>query len=141
MLTYLHTRPITVSSERVLVKAPAAGRKKNPAKNVHLRDLDRRFFIVPDLLAAPGAINFRVIGDEYYAIVPEGTDPASSELRRAYLQYVVDPLVLRFNREIAGRREQIKQLLSGAREDGCLSHAGCLSGGLTINSCCCRRAL
>jgi hypothetical protein len=118
VLTYLHTRPITISSERVLVKAPAGGKKKNPARTYTMREHVRRFFIVPDLLAAPGAINFRIIGDEYYAIVPEGTDPVSSELRRAYLQYVVDPLMLRFNREIAARRDQIKQIISEREKTG-----------------------
>jgi len=73
---------------------------------------------MPDLLAAPGTINFRIIGDDYYAIVPEGTDPASSELRRAYLQYVIDPLVLRFNKDVATRREQIKQLLAEREKAG-----------------------
>ncbi|MGI9167948.1 MAG: tetratricopeptide repeat protein [Pyrinomonadaceae bacterium] len=118
VLNYLHTRPITVTAERVLVKAPAGKKKKNPVKTYTVRDHDRHFFIVPDLLAAPGAINFRVIGDEYYAIVPEGTDPAASELRRAYLQYVIDPLMLRFNREIAGQREQIKQLIAEREKAG-----------------------
>ncbi|MFN2510716.1 MAG: hypothetical protein ABR568_04645 [Pyrinomonadaceae bacterium] len=118
VLTYLHTRPITMSSERVLVKAPASGKKKNTARTYTMREHVRRFFIVPDLLAAPGAINFRVIGDEYYAIVPEGTDPISSELRRAYLQYVVDPLMLRFNREIAARRDPIKQIISEREKTG-----------------------
>jgi hypothetical protein len=118
VLTYLHTRPITMSSERVLVKAPASGKKKNTARTYTVREHVRRFFIVPDLLAAPGTINFRVIGDEYYAIVPEGTDPVSSELRRAYLQYVIDPLMLRFNREIAARRDQIKQIISEREKAG-----------------------
>ena len=118
VLTYLHTRPITVSTERVVVKAPAAAKNKNPAKTYSLREHERHFYIVPDLLAAPGAINFRVIGDEYYAIVPEGTDPTSSELRRAYLQYVIDPLMLRFNREIAARRDSIKQLIAEREKAG-----------------------
>ena len=118
VLTYLHTRPIRVSSERVLVKAPTAGRKKSGLRTYSLREHERRFFIVPDLLGAPGAINFRVIGDEYYAIVPEGTDPASSELRRAYLQYVIDPLMLRFNREIAARRDQIRQIMTEREKAG-----------------------
>jgi hypothetical protein len=74
--------------------------------------------ILPDLLAPRGAINFRIIGDDYYAVVPEGTDPASSELRRAYLQYVIDALVLRFNQDIAQRREQIKQLLNERTKAG-----------------------
>lgn len=116
VLSYLHTRPSTTSSERVLVKAP--GKKKNAARTYTFREHERRFLIVPDLLAAPGAINLRVVGDDYYAILPEGTDPSSSELRRAYLQYVVDPLVMRFNRDIAERREQIKQVIAEREKAG-----------------------
>ena len=116
LLTYLHTRPITTSSERVEVKNPS--NKKTKEKQYTYRQKDRRFLILPDLLAARGAINFRVIGDDYYAVVPEGTDPGSSELRRAYLQYVIDALVLRFNKDIALRREQIKQLLTERQKAG-----------------------
>jgi hypothetical protein len=115
VLSYLHTRPITVTTERVAVKSP--GKKKGPERYT-TRDHERHFFIVPDLLGAPGAINFRVIGDEYYAVVPEGTDPASSELRRGYLQYVIDPLVARNNRAIADRRNQIRQILTEREKEG-----------------------
>lgn len=117
LLSYLHTRPITISAERVAVKAPAAA-KKNAAKTYSVREHERRFFIVPDLLAAPGVINFRVVGDDYFAVVPDGTDPASSELRRAYLQYVIDPLMWRFNRAIADRRAQIKQVIAECEKAG-----------------------
>lgn len=116
VLSYLHTRPITVAAERVAVKNPSGKKSSTPAYTT--RQHERRFFIVPDLLAAPGAINFRVIGDEYYAIVPEGTDPYSSELRRAYLQYVIDPLMVRFNREIAAHRAQIKQIIAAREKAG-----------------------
>jgi hypothetical protein len=51
-------------------------------------------------------------------VVPEGTDPASSELRRGYLQYIVDPLMLRFNREIAARRDQIKLIIAEREKSG-----------------------
>ena len=115
LLTYLHTRPLTFSQERVEIKNPD---KKSKEKRYEFREKQRRFLILPDLLAPRGAINFRVIGDDYYAIVPEGTDPASSELRRAYLQYVIDALVLRFNKEIAERREPIKQLLNERQKAG-----------------------
>ena len=118
VLSYLHTRPITVSVERVLVKTPTAGKKKNAPKTYTTRERQRHFLIVPDLLGAPGAINFRVIGDEYFAVLPDRTDPASSELRRGYLQYVIDPLMLRFNREIAARRDQIKQVLAEREKAG-----------------------
>jgi hypothetical protein len=118
VLSYLHTRPVTVTLERVVTKAPTAGRKKNAPQTYTTREQLRRFFVVPDLLGAPGAINFRVIGDDYYAVLPEGTDPAASELRRGYLQYVVDPLLVRFNRDIAARREPIKQLLTAREKAG-----------------------
>jgi hypothetical protein len=118
LLTYLHTRPITTSTERVEVKTPSTKKDNKGAKTYSFRDKDRRFLILPDLLAPRGAINFRIIGDDYYAIVPEGIDPASSELRRAYLQYVIDGLVLRFNKDIAQRREQVKQLLNERQKAG-----------------------
>ena len=117
VLSYLHTRPITVSLERVPVKSGTTP-KKNAPKTYTTREHPRRFFVVPDLLGASGTINFRVIGDEYYAVLPEGTDPASSELRRGYLQYIVDPLVLRFNREIAARRDQIKLIIAEREKTG-----------------------
>jgi hypothetical protein len=117
LLTYLHTRPITFSMERVEVKAPST-KKKDNQKSYSIRQKDRRFLILPDLLAPRGAVNFRIIGDDYYAIIPEGTDPSSSELRRAYLQYVADALVLRFNKDIAARREQVRQLLTERQKAG-----------------------
>jgi hypothetical protein len=117
-LSYLHTRPITTTIERIPVKSQSASNKKNEPPRYTMRERERRFFIVPDLLAAPGTINFRVIGDDYYAVAPLDTNPASSELRRAYLQYVADPLVARYNREIAARRDVIKQLLEGLAKNG-----------------------
>ena len=109
VLSYLHTQPVMTVAERVPVKSPGDSGKKGATTTV--RERQRRFYIVPDLLAQPGAINLRVIGDDYYAIVPYDLDPASSDLRRAYLQYVIDPLIIRFNRDIAARRDHLRQLL------------------------------
>jgi hypothetical protein len=116
VLSYLHTRPILVSSERVKVKSP--DKKKSNATVYSTRQTERRFYIVPDLMAAPGTVNFRVIADDYYAIVPEGTDPTSSELRRGYLQFIIDPLVLKFNKEVAANREPVKQLIEARIKEG-----------------------
>src|SRR5437870_1979070 len=116
VLSYLHTRPIVTTNERVRVKSPE--KKKSSTTVYTTRVHERRFHIVPDLMAAPGTINLRVIADDYYAIVPEGTDPTSSELRRGYLQFVIDPLVLKFNKEIAGQREAIKQLIEARTKAG-----------------------
>ncbi|HEX8722034.1 MAG TPA: hypothetical protein VF736_15475 [Pyrinomonadaceae bacterium] len=115
VLAYLNTRPELLISERVAVADPAAAaqaKKKQEAKRVTVvRERERRFRLVPDLLAAPGAVNFRAVGDDYYAVVPPDTDPRLSETRRAYVQFVVDPLVARFSRDISARRPEIKQLL------------------------------
>jgi tetratricopeptide (TPR) repeat protein len=112
VLSYLHTRPQTNIIERVPVKGPNANEKKKNAPVVYTtRERERRFFIVPDLLAVPGSINFRVIGDDYYVVVPAGTNPSSSELRRAYLQYVIDPFILRYNREVTERRDALRKLI------------------------------
>jgi tetratricopeptide (TPR) repeat protein len=109
VLSYLHTRPILVSTERVRVKSP--DKKHSSAIVYSTRQHERRFYIVPDLMAAPGTVNLRVIADDYYAIIPETTDPTSSELRRGFFQFVIDPLVLKFNKQIAAQREQVKQLI------------------------------
>jgi hypothetical protein len=119
VVSYLHTKPLTVIEERVAVKSPSSANKKKDAPPTYtVRERQRRFHIVPDLLAAPGAINLRVIADDYYVVVPYDTNPASSELRRAYLHYVIDPLIIRFNRDIAARREQIKLLIDERAKAG-----------------------
>ena len=113
VLSYLSTRPETLISERVVVPpaAPAQGKKRDEKRVTVLRERERRFRVVPDLLAAPGAVNLRAVGDDYFAIVPPDIDPRLSEMRRAYVQFVVDPLVARFSREVAARRPDIKLLL------------------------------
>jgi hypothetical protein len=114
VLNYLHTRPITTVLERTSAQRPAAkdDRKKSDRPAVTTRERERRFVVVPDLLGAPGAINFRVIRDDYFVVVPPGVDPSTSEVRRAYIQFVVDPLVLRFGRDIAARRADVQALLN-----------------------------
>lgn len=130
ILLYLNTRPITTTLERIPIKTTTAGgRKKNAPQTYTTREHERRFFIFPDLLAAPGAINYRVIADDYFITVPycdetkrncagRENNQMSPEVRRAYIQYVIDPLVVRFNRDIAARKEQIKQLLDERTKAG-----------------------
>ena len=129
VLSYLNTRPITTTIERIPVNPPSGTAKKNVPMKYETREHERRFFIVPDLLAAPGAINFRVVADDYFITVPycdetkhicagRDNNPISPEVRRAYIQYVVDPLVGRFTRDIAARREQIKLLLDERTKAG-----------------------
>jgi hypothetical protein len=119
VVAFFNTRPETTFYERVeSPAAPPQGQKKGEKKETITRERERRFVIVPDLLAAPGAVNFRNVGDDYFVVVPVGTDARNSEMRRAYIQYVVDPLVARHAREVAARRAEIKQLLDAERTRG-----------------------
>jgi hypothetical protein len=112
-LIFLHTRPVTSITETTTVTSTATNKKKDARKIIIPREHERRFVVVPDLLGAPGAFNLRIIGDDYFLVVPLNADPRSAEVRRAYLQYLIDPLVLRFNREIAQRRADLRTLLEG----------------------------
>ena len=49
LLTYLHTRPITTTFERVEVKTPSA-KKNTKTKTYSMRQKERKFVILPDFL-------------------------------------------------------------------------------------------
>lgn len=115
LLDYLHTRPQLLYIDRVKVETKDS-KGKAKLEKTETRQRERRFFVVPDMLAPIGTINFRNIGDDYYAIVPPGTNLSSSEARRAFLQFVVDPLILQNSKDIAGFRDGIRSLLDDRRK-------------------------
>ena len=117
LLDYLHTRPQTTYAEKIKTEREVGKSKKNKITNTEIRERERRFFIVPEMLAPRGTINFRNVGDEYYAIVPPGLNLSESEVRRAFLQFVFDPLVLQNAKEINGFRDGIKALLDERRKE------------------------
>lgn len=117
LLDYLHTRPQTTYIEKFKVEAQTAKKKKNTLNNTELRERERRFYIVPEMLAPQGTVNFRNISDDYFAIVPPATDLSSSETRRAFLQFVVDPLVLNNAKDILTLRDGIRALLDERRKE------------------------
>ena len=117
ILDYLHTRPQISYIERVKTEAQPEKSKKTTLQNTEIRERERRFYIVPEMLAPRNTVNFRNIGDDYYAIVPPATDLSGSETRRAFLQFVFDPLVLKNAKEISGFREGIKALLDERRKE------------------------
>jgi hypothetical protein len=110
MAGYLHTRPQTTAIEVVSVKSP--GKNKDKVTNKETREHERRFFVVPDLLAAAGTINLRVIGDDYYVILPERSSPAAIEVRRAYLRFLIDPVIFKNGKLIAAQRSQLLQVIN-----------------------------
>ncbi len=116
VLDYLHTRPQLSYLERVKVES-----KKSKGKDLvtyETRERERSFKIVPDILASKGTINFLNIKDNYFAIVPPDTDLSSSEVRRGFLQFVLDPLVLKSSKEIAVHQKEIRTLLDERRNAG-----------------------
>lgn len=117
ILDYLHTRPQTTYIEKIKTERQVGKSKRTKIAKIESIEHDRRFYIVPELLAPKGTINFRNVGDDYYAIVPPGTDLSESEVRRAFLQFVVDPLILTNAKEITGFREGIKSLLDERRKE------------------------
>ncbi|MBA2493097.1 MAG: hypothetical protein H0V31_00205 [Acidobacteria bacterium] len=116
LLDYLHTKPQLTYFDRIKTESKNAKGKKTLQKT-EVRERTRRFFIVPEMLASKGTINFINAGDDYFAIVPPDTDLASSEVRRAYLQFVFDPLVLKNAKDISTFSAGIRALLDERRKE------------------------
>jgi tetratricopeptide (TPR) repeat protein len=116
LLDYLHTKPQLTYIDRIKTQTKDAKGKKTFEKT-EIRERSRRFYIVPEMLAPKETINFRNIGDDYFAIVPPNTNLTTSEVRRAYLQFVIDPLVLSNGKDISTVREPIKTLLDERRKE------------------------
>jgi hypothetical protein len=116
LLNYLHTKPQLTIIEQIKTQVQKGKSKTAKLERIETRERTRRFYIVPDLLAQNETINFRNIGDEYYAIVPPETDLSESEVRRAYLQFVLDPIILKNAKDIATFKDGIKVLLEERRK-------------------------
>lgn len=116
MLGYLHTKPMLVYTEAVKTEIQRGKSKTAKLQRTEYREHERRFFVVPDMFAAPGTVNFRNIGDDYYAIVPPSTELDDSEARRAFLQFVLDPIVLKNATDVVSMKAGIKQILDERRK-------------------------
>lgn len=116
LLDYMHTRPQLTYIERVKTETDKSKSKKTKIQTIGVREKTRRFFIVPELLAPKNTVNFVNIGDDYFAVVSPETDLSNSEVRRAYLRFVLDPLVLDNATEIFKLSDGIKSLLAERRK-------------------------
>lgn len=114
LLNYLHTKPQTLYTERI--KTETQKTKRTVLTNVETRERERRFTIVPEMLAPVGTINFVNIKDDYYAVLSPDTDLVQSEVRRGFLQFVVDPIVLANAKDIASIRGSVKTILDERRK-------------------------
>ena len=73
--------------------------------NAYLRNatsgfLGRHFQINIDLLGAPNQIQTRSYKDDYFVVVTPSPEPQITEIRHAYLHYLLDPLALRYFEQV-----------------------------------------
>jgi len=115
LLDYLHTRPRLTITERTVVETKK-DKSKDTLKKIENREVERRFHLVPEKLVAKGDVNFLNIRDDYYVIVQPDADLSFSDARRAFLRFVIDPLVLANSSEVAAMRTWAKPLLDETRK-------------------------
>jgi tetratricopeptide (TPR) repeat protein len=116
VLDYLHTKPQIYYTERIKTQTQKSNSKKTTLNRVESVEHQRHFYIIPEMLTPAGTINFLNIRDDYYVVVPADTDIGSSEVRRGFLQFVFDPLVLNNPKDISTVSAGIKQLLDERRK-------------------------
>ena len=116
LLDYLHTKPELFYSEKIKIETAKSNSNKTTLQKIEVRDHERRFVIVPEMLSPTGNVNFLNIKDDYYVILPPDKDLSFSEVRRAFLQFVVDPMVMKNSKEILGIKDAIKGLLDERRK-------------------------
>jgi tetratricopeptide (TPR) repeat protein len=115
LLDYLHTRPQLVFTEKIKIETSKA-KSKAVLTKIETREHDRHFLLVPEKLAPKGNVNFLNIRDDYFVILPPDADLSFSETRRAFLQFVLDPVILKNSKEIAAIRDWTKTLLDERRK-------------------------
>jgi tetratricopeptide (TPR) repeat protein len=116
LLNYLHTRPQLYFAERIKTQTQRTGSKTTTLSKTETRERERRFFIVPEMLAPTGNVVYLNAKDDYFVVVPPETDVTFSEVRRAFLQFVIDPIVLNNAKDIATMRESVKTILEERRK-------------------------
>lgn len=116
LLDYLHTKPELFYSEKIKVETAKGNSKKVTLQKTEIRDRERRFLIVPEMLSPSDSVNFLNIKDDYFVVLPPDKDLSFSGARRAFLQFVVDPMVLKNSKEIIGVKDGIKALLDERRK-------------------------
>jgi len=78
----------------------ANGYMRNPTSG----SLGRRFQIFIDLLGAPNQVHTRSYGDEFFVVVTPSLEPMVDDIRHAYLQYALAPLILRQGEEFEKKK-------------------------------------
>lgn len=113
LLNYLNTKPQLFVAERITTETQRS--KRTTLRQTETRERERKFAIVPELLAPTGTINFVNVKDDYYVVLSPEVDIVASDVRRAYLQFVIDPIVLANAKDVTAMRDSVKKLLDEKR--------------------------
>jgi hypothetical protein len=116
LVGFLRTRPQIYYTERVVTETPRSGSSRTTLRQTETIERQRRFIIVPEMLAPAGTVNFVNVKDDYYVILPPDTDLSYSEVRRGYLQYIIDPMVYALSRDVATIQPALRTLLDERRK-------------------------
>lgn len=120
ILTYLNTKPQLFVTEKVKTETVRTKSKSSTLKTVETRERERTFTIVPEMLAPLATVNFVNVKDEYFVVVPAELpaerDLSTSEVRRGFLQFVVDPMVYSLGKDIETIRPLVRKLLDDRRK-------------------------
>ena len=116
LLDYLHTRPELFYTEKIKTETRKGNSKTTTLQKIESISRERKFNIVPEMLSPTGNVNFLNIKDDYFVVLPPDKDLSFSEARRAFLQFVVDPLVLKNSKDILLIKDAVKTLLDERRK-------------------------
>ncbi len=118
ILSYLNTRPQLTVAEKV--KTQTQRSKRTTLQQVEVRERERTFTVVPELLAPVNTVNFVNVKDDYFVVVPAelstDRDLSSSEVRRGFLQFVIDPMVYALGKDMETIRPLVKTILDERRK-------------------------
>lgn len=67
--------------------------------------LGRRFLVYLDFMGAPNQVQTRSFGDDYFVVVTMAGEPPVEDIRHAYLFYVLDPLSLKFSKDVEKKKD------------------------------------
>ncbi len=60
----------------------------------------RKFQVFVELMAPPNQVHTRSFADEYFVVVTPTPEPQIADIRRAYLYYLLDPLSLKYAKQV-----------------------------------------
>ena len=108
IIQYLHTEPILELPPAYVPRVQSTPREK-VTETYRLQNRVRRFVVMPDLLNTSNAVNLRVVRDTYYVFLGANVD-TNTAVRRAFIRFVLDPIVDRQVKEVAAIGPQLRKL-------------------------------